>query len=339
MQINTNLSTNLAQTPIARLNKPTSLKADLDKSDLEVLGYKIDKDGYLTSEFNKVAGIPDDYKIHSDTMISLVKAENTGIFGLKEFKSVDIAKSIGNAYKIVNQTIGSDILSSKQSFTKEDILSFPQGYEYDNKSLSVKKVYSNIYDYAGSRSIAGLHHSTLFYNDSILNPSKDDKLKPSTDIFNNFNNGKAEGAFWDTTSSKYTNQDGSITKGGLLVAALNANIMLVDGETTYLGKINGRDRNLSQKEIGAISPMTLGISLSDIIDDNEGIKDIISDSRFKTPSRNLFLKTLDLDFSNILKEGDDFQKILDRIARDALARLGNKELAKKVISINLNIKA
>ena len=31
-----------------------------------VLGYKVDKDGYFTNEFNKAAGIPDDYKIHSD---------------------------------------------------------------------------------------------------------------------------------------------------------------------------------------------------------------------------------------------------------------------------------
>ncbi|WP_185908523.1 hypothetical protein [Campylobacter troglodytis] len=48
---------------------------------------------------------------------------------------------------------------------------------------------------------------------------------------------------WDTTADKYTQSDGSITKGGLLIAVLNANIYLTEGETRSWGK--GHDRTLS----------------------------------------------------------------------------------------------
>ena len=42
----------------------------------EVLGYKVDKDGYFTDEFNKQSGIPSEYKIHSSTLKSLVRSNN-----------------------------------------------------------------------------------------------------------------------------------------------------------------------------------------------------------------------------------------------------------------------
>lgn len=34
----------------------------------EILGYKVDKDGFFTSEFNEKAGIPKDFKIHLSSM-------------------------------------------------------------------------------------------------------------------------------------------------------------------------------------------------------------------------------------------------------------------------------
>ena len=40
-----------------------------------VLGYKVDSDGYFMSDFNKAAGIPDNFKIHSNTMESLVRIQ------------------------------------------------------------------------------------------------------------------------------------------------------------------------------------------------------------------------------------------------------------------------
>lgn len=49
---------------------------------------------------------------------------------------------------------------------------------------------------------------------------------------------------WATTTSKYTNADGSISKDGLLIGVLNANLYIKDGETTDWGKFQGFDKSL-----------------------------------------------------------------------------------------------
>lgn len=65
---NNTQNTSLAQ-KITQTNTATNLaNLVLDKSESlsEVLGYGVDSKGYFTSDFNKIAGIPQDYKIHSD---------------------------------------------------------------------------------------------------------------------------------------------------------------------------------------------------------------------------------------------------------------------------------
>ncbi|TQR61628.1 Cj0814 family flagellar-dependent secreted protein [Campylobacter troglodytis] len=88
------------------LNSKLSSQISSKNSSTEVLGYKIDKDGYFTEEFNKIAGIPNDYKIHSSTMQSFAKmgANQNNFF--RTFDSIDIAKSVGNAYAILSQVVG-----------------------------------------------------------------------------------------------------------------------------------------------------------------------------------------------------------------------------------------
>ena len=225
----------------------------------EVLGYKVDEDGYFTSEFNEAAGIPKDYKIHSDTLKSLVNVNtNSGILKA-DFKNIDIAKTVGNAYKILSQVVGEDVLNSKESFNKEDLAKLPQGYEYDNKTLKVLKLHSKISDYMGADSSFQRNErtsiTTTFYNSSTVGYYSEHKsLKPSTDILNSNSGGKEDinsGMYFDTTKDKYTDKDGNITKGGLLVGILNKNSHAIEGETTYHGKINGLDKNISSQEYQA----------------------------------------------------------------------------------------
>ena len=89
----------------------------------------------------------------------------------KMFSKIDIAKTAGNAYKILSQVAGDELLNSKESFTKEDLAKFPQGYEYEKSSLKVTKVNKNIYDYASARSAfddksGKTNMETLFFNSS-----------------------------------------------------------------------------------------------------------------------------------------------------------------------------
>ena len=222
----------------------------------EVLGYKVDEDGYFTSEFNEAAGIPKDYKIHSDTLKSLVNVnDKAGVF-YKMFSKIDIAKTVGNAYKILSQVAGDELLNSKESFTKEDLAKFPQGYEYEKSSLKVTKVNKNIYNYASARSAfddksGKTNMETLFFNSSYHALTTTPQYKPSTNIFDNNNGGKEGenvGVFINPHGERYTNPDGSITKGGLIAAVINSNLDVREGETTVWGKMQGYDKSISGKE-------------------------------------------------------------------------------------------
>ena len=82
-------------------NIKASTKIATKQTSSEVLGYKVDKDGYFTDEFNKQAGIPIDYKIHSSTLESLVRSNDIMDPDIKNFKSIYIAKTVGNAYRLL----------------------------------------------------------------------------------------------------------------------------------------------------------------------------------------------------------------------------------------------
>ena len=237
-------------------NIKVSTKVATKQTSSEVLGYKVDKDGYFTDEFNKQAGIPSDYKIHSSTLESLVRSNDIMDPDIKNFKSIDIAKTVGNAYRLLAQVVGEDTLSSKESFSADDIRNFPQGFSYDRQSLQVDKRYASASEYSAVED-SFVHTptktiSTLFYNGS-LSIAADKQIHPKnvTYIFNNANGGKENtviGIFMDPHGEKYTNKDGSITKGGLIAAVINNNLDVREGETTAQGKREGYDKSVDSKE-------------------------------------------------------------------------------------------
>lgn len=266
--VNSSATNSTTSTTISSQN--IKLTQSTNSNSNKVLGYEVDKDGYFTDEFNKVARIPSDYKIHSSAAQSLVNvalSEGVDISSSQGagFLNVDIAKTFGNAYKILSQVVGESVLNSKDSFTRDEIVQFPQGYYYD-KDLSVKKIYNSIYDYFDAVARFDNKKGTdemnlLFYNKSI----SDEQLKPATDILSNSNNGK-ENKFllnFDTAKDKHTNADGSITKGGLLVAVINQNKALIEGETNINGKLYGFDRNINGNELSLWMhslPLTMPVS-------------------------------------------------------------------------------
>ena len=234
-----------------------SLSTATNQTSSLVLGYKIDKDGYFTDEFNKQAGIPSGYKIHSSTLESLVRIETQPDYMQRAFDSIDILKTVNNAYKILSQVVGEDTLNSKDSFSLDEIRNFPQGFEYNRQSMQVTKIHNSIYefgsaaaDFNGKESNKQMI-STLFFNPSFDGGDGRQPLKPTTDIFNNNNGGKENtviGIFMDPHGEKYTNKDGSITKGGLIAAVINNNLDVREGETTARGKREGYDKSIDSKE-------------------------------------------------------------------------------------------
>ena len=234
-----------------------SLSTATNQTSSLVLGYKIDKDGYFTDEFNKQAGIPSGYKIHSSTLESLVRIETQSDYMQRAFDSIDILKTVNNAYKILSQVVGEDTLNSKDSFSLDEIRNFPQGFSYNRQSMQVTKIHNSIHefgsaaaDFNGKESNKQMI-STLFFNPSFNGGDGRQPLKPTTDIFNNNNGGKesvGSGVFMDPHGEKYTNKDGSITKGGLIAAVINNNLDVREGETTARGKREGYDKSVDSKE-------------------------------------------------------------------------------------------
>ncbi|EOH7628877.1 Cj0814 family flagellar-dependent secreted protein [Campylobacter jejuni] len=101
-------------------------------------GYSVDKDGYMGSDFNKAAGLPEDFKIHKSTLDEIKKAaENEPYiadmkqyFGVSEYyTNIDMAETIKQYYNQFNQIVNYAFNdTNKTSFTEADINSMPKGY-------------------------------------------------------------------------------------------------------------------------------------------------------------------------------------------------------------------
>ncbi|HEF7074217.1 TPA: hypothetical protein SAX67_001518, partial [Campylobacter jejuni] len=110
----------------------------VDLSTNTAYGYSVDKDGYMGSDFNKAAGLPEDFKIHKSTLDEIKKAaENDPVvsstkeyLGVSEYyTNIDMAETIKQYYNQFNQIVNYAFNdTNKTSFTEADINSMPKGY-------------------------------------------------------------------------------------------------------------------------------------------------------------------------------------------------------------------
>ncbi|EAV9535493.1 hypothetical protein FFG91_09405, partial [Campylobacter coli] len=68
-------------------------------------GYSVDKDGYMGSDFNKAAGLPEDFKIHKSTLDEIeryntdLNAHTANYLGVSSYYSnIDMANTIKQYY-------------------------------------------------------------------------------------------------------------------------------------------------------------------------------------------------------------------------------------------------
>ncbi|HEF3643060.1 TPA: hypothetical protein R8I36_001556 [Campylobacter jejuni] len=100
-------------------------------------GYGVDANGYMGSDFNKAAGLPNDFKIHKSTLDGIKKAaENEPYiadmkqyFGVSEYyTNIDMAETIKQYYNLFSNALGQSFPNDKTSFSEADINSMPSGY-------------------------------------------------------------------------------------------------------------------------------------------------------------------------------------------------------------------
>ncbi|EAK8793163.1 hypothetical protein E7Q53_06860 [Campylobacter coli] len=109
----------------------------VDLSTDTAYGYSVDKNGYMGSDFNKAAGLPEDFKIHKSTLDEIErKAENNSYtsdikkyLGIdKYYTNIDMADTIKQYYNQFNQIVNYTFNdTNKTSFTEADINSMPKG--------------------------------------------------------------------------------------------------------------------------------------------------------------------------------------------------------------------
>ncbi|EPV9393728.1 Cj0814 family flagellar-dependent secreted protein [Campylobacter coli] len=107
----------------------------VDLSTDTAYGYSVDKDGYMGSDFNKAAGLPEDFKIHKSTLDEIYNFNEAQYQDIKEqlgisryFTNIDMADTIKQYYNQFNQIVNHTFNdTNKTSFTEADINSMPKG--------------------------------------------------------------------------------------------------------------------------------------------------------------------------------------------------------------------
>ncbi|EHK0278727.1 hypothetical protein ABCL50_001346, partial [Campylobacter coli] len=125
-------SNNTPNTKSSNVIANNNLVSDKSQAVDKILGYGVDKEGFFTSDFNEAAGLPKDYKIYAKDIENFVNIQTKSL--LSSYINIDIAKSIGNAYKVFSQLLN-DELNNKINFTKEDLVKIPQGFEFNQNTL------------------------------------------------------------------------------------------------------------------------------------------------------------------------------------------------------------
>ncbi|HFU2807642.1 TPA: Cj0814 family flagellar-dependent secreted protein, partial [Campylobacter coli] len=218
---------------------------DTTKTSNKVLGYEVDKDGFFTSDFNEAAGIPKDYKIYAKGAENFVNYITN--LNFKSFTNIDIAKSLGNAYKVFSQLID----EPSGNFTTEDLSKIPLGFSYDKKSFQVENIFQTQKEFESA--LSANNDLQIYQNSKQLalsfpswnENSPNDYTKKNSDIF-------APSSHIDIGASFYKNDNGAISKGGVLMAffaGMSGQNPLIEGETTIAGKLNGYDKNISQSQV------------------------------------------------------------------------------------------
>ncbi len=110
-------------------------------------GYGVDANGYMGSDFNKAAGLPEDFKIHKSTLDEIERVAENNFYDTKTkeylgvdkyYDNIDMANTIKQYYDkfndIINHTFND---TNKTSFSEADLNSLPKGYSLNNKNLEI----------------------------------------------------------------------------------------------------------------------------------------------------------------------------------------------------------
>ncbi|HEH4109775.1 TPA: hypothetical protein SG100_000642, partial [Campylobacter jejuni] len=119
----------------------------VDLSTDTAYGYSVDKDGYMGSDFNKAAGLPEDFKIHKSTLDEIERFNQHNMAGATSgnyYDSFDMASIVKSHYNSFNQVI-SAFPNDKTSFSEADLEQLSKGLNY-GRNENKEQVVTNIFN-------------------------------------------------------------------------------------------------------------------------------------------------------------------------------------------------
>ncbi|EAH7079513.1 Cj0814 family flagellar-dependent secreted protein [Campylobacter jejuni] len=203
-------------------------------------GYGVDANGYMGSDFNKAAGLPEDFKIHKSTLDEIYNFNEAQYQDIKEqlgisryFTNIDMADTIKQYYNQFNQIVNHTFNdTNKTSFTEADINSMPKGYiSVGYKGLDFSDQ-SNPYNALGLVNHSNTKVTNVFKTDDEFHEAQaiqmgmmgidfyPQKLNISTQSLSQ--GALMEGGFNPDMSVYPQNEDGSYSKEALFMSFLKS---------------------------------------------------------------------------------------------------------------------
>ncbi|HEG0314352.1 TPA: hypothetical protein SB315_001213 [Campylobacter coli] len=255
-----------------------------DISNNTAYGYSVDKDGYMGSDFNKAAGLPEDFKIHKSTLDEIKKAaENDPVvsstkeyLGVSEYyTNIDMAETIKQYYNLFSNALGQSFPNDKTSFSEADINSMPSGYGVSGTQWMDFNDPSNRMNITGLKDFSNSLISNIYKTPEQAKEANDlwadsgymiDGLLPKTlglSLEEIKNVSKGEDWQFNPDMSVYPqNEDGSYSKETLFMSFLKAqNGQPVESLNTTLNpKVEAYNRAMAKESFNGDS-----IALNDIM--------------------------------------------------------------------------
>ncbi|EOH2515963.1 Cj0814 family flagellar-dependent secreted protein [Campylobacter jejuni] len=178
-------------------------------------GYSVDKDGYMGSDFNKAAGLPEDFKIHKSTLDEIERFNQHGMADETSgnyYNSFDMASIVKSYYNSFNQVI-SAFPNDKTSFSEADLEQLPKGLN-DGCNQNKEYIVTHIFNAEQFHEAQAIKYSTMNLGMNLM------KLDFSPQSMEQ--GPSNEGGFNPDMSVYPKNEDGSYSKEALFMSFLKS---------------------------------------------------------------------------------------------------------------------
>ncbi|TNO56190.1 Cj0814 family flagellar-dependent secreted protein, partial [Campylobacter jejuni] len=218
-------------------------QADISTSTNTAYGYSVDKDGYMGSDFNKAAGLPEDFKIHKSTLDEIERVAEYNVSDIREYlgvdkyySNIDMAETIKQYYNLFSNALGQSFPSDKTSFSEADINSMPSGYAVGGDKCMNFNDPNNRMNITHLKDFSGALVSNVYQTSeqaekaddlwadsgNMINGLKPETLGLSLEEIKNVSQAKYECDFKPDMSFYPKNEDGTYTKEDLFMSFLKS---------------------------------------------------------------------------------------------------------------------